>query len=162
MASKYEGRRLRRPKFSTVIALVALFAVLGGSAYAAKNVINGKDIKKGTVTTKAVKDGTLKTKDLSSKAKTKLQGQQGPKGDTGAPGADGVVEPITASDDNAILPGDIPQANVLSVPVTAGTSYVVNAKLIAAAGTADSIECTLNRNGDVLDTALFTLSLIHI
>ena len=164
MASKYEGRRLRRPKFSTVIALFALFAVLGGSAYAAKSVINGKDIKKGTVTSKAVKDGTLKTKDLSDKAQSELQGAKGPKGDkgakgdTGAPGADGVVTALTASRDGiALMPADIAQDDVLSInSLVGGTTYVFNAKAQVDSGTADTIVCTLSRNGGVIDTATFT------
>ena len=160
MASKHQGRRLRRPKFSTVIALFALFAALGGSAYAAKSVINGKDIKKGTVTSKAVKDGTLKTKDLSDKAQSELQGQQGPKGpkgDTGAPGADGVVEALTASRNNvALLPDGIPQDSILTLNgLTGGTTYVVNAKARVGVGSANSVTCTISRNGAVLDTALF-------
>jgi hypothetical protein len=155
MATKHEGRRLRRPKFSTVIALFALFAVLGGSAYAASK-INGKDIKKNTVTSKAIKNGTLKTKDLSSKAQSDLQGAKGPKGDTGPqgePGANGVVQPLSAEKANQILPDGVVQENVVSVDVQAGTSYVVNAKLIAAAGTADRIDCDLLRGATVIDEA---------
>ena len=35
----------------------AIFIVLGGSAFAAKKLITGKQIAKNTVTTKNVKDG---------------------------------------------------------------------------------------------------------
>ena len=117
-------------------------------------MINGKDIKKGTVTSKAVKDGTLKTKDLSSKAKSKLKGQQGPKGDTGAPGADGVVEPLSVSASNqAILTSNNPTEVLTLEGLTPGTTYVVNAKAQVGNGSADRVDCTISRNGTELDAS---------
>ena len=91
MANNQKGRRFRRPKFCTLIALVALFAALGGSAYAGGKLISGKNIKPGTVKSKQLKDGTIKTKDINAKAVASLQGQQGPQGDQGprAKGAPG-------------------------------------------------------------------------
>lgn len=165
MASNHEGRRVRRPKFSTVIAFVALFAVLGGAAYAGTK-INGKDIKKDTVTSKAIKNGTLKSKDLSSKATAALQGQQGPKGDTGPqgpqgpqgdPGADGVVEPLSAAAENQVLLlQDTPQNDILSVTgLTANTTYVVNAKVQVGNGSALRVDCSISRGGTEIDTALW-------
>lgn len=49
---------LRRPSPSMVVAVVALFAALGGTSYAAVK-ITGKDIAKKTITYKNVKDKTL-------------------------------------------------------------------------------------------------------
>ena len=50
-----------------VVALAALFVALGGPAQAAK-LIDGKKIKKNSITSKQVRDGTLKPRDLSSVA----------------------------------------------------------------------------------------------
>jgi hypothetical protein len=55
---------MRRPSLSAVIAVVALFVAVGGPAQAAR-LIDGDDIKKGTVGSKQVKDRSLKTRDLS-------------------------------------------------------------------------------------------------
>jgi hypothetical protein len=101
----------------TVVAYLALFAALGGSAYAAVTV-TGKDIKNGTVTGKDVKNRSLGPKKLSKKAIGSLSGQsgpagpQGPKGDSGPkgdpgpqgdPGVSGYVEvnEYSAFDSNA-------------------------------------------------------------
>jgi hypothetical protein len=75
--------------FANVIALIALFVALGGSAYAAtqlpKNSVGPKQIKKAAVTPAK----------LSAAAKSTLTGAagaagpQGPKGDTGATGPQG-------------------------------------------------------------------------
>lgn len=51
------------PSRPTVIALLALFAALAGTATAAK-LINGKDIRKGTVASRQIKDGSLRKSDL--------------------------------------------------------------------------------------------------
>ena len=56
-----------RPSPTAVVALAALFVALGGPAQAAR-LIDGKDIKKGTVGSKQVKDRSLKGRDLSKGA----------------------------------------------------------------------------------------------
>jgi hypothetical protein len=86
-------RRLSR-RHSTAVAYLALFAALGGSAYAAAT-ITGKNIDDGTVTGKDVKNRSLGTKKLSATALSSLAGERGPtgpqgqKGDRGEPGAAG-------------------------------------------------------------------------
>jgi hypothetical protein len=55
-----------------VIALLALFVALDGPAQA-QRLINGKLLRKGTVTSRAVKDRSLGVKDLSRKAVRRLQ-----------------------------------------------------------------------------------------
>jgi hypothetical protein len=70
--------RLKRPSAATIIAFTALFVVLGGSAYAAKQI-----------TSKDIKNGTIKTVDMSSSAKQALKGNAGPRGPQGVPGAQG-------------------------------------------------------------------------
>jgi hypothetical protein len=71
--------RFKRPSAATIIAFMALFAVLGGSAYAARQI-----------TSKDIKNGTIKTVDMSSSAKQALKGNTGPRGPQGVPGAQGI------------------------------------------------------------------------
>jgi hypothetical protein len=61
-------RRVKLPSPAMVIACVALIAAIGGSAYAASK-INGKDIKRNTVTGKQVKEGSLSTVPSAKEAK---------------------------------------------------------------------------------------------
>jgi hypothetical protein len=61
-------RRLLR-RHSTAVAYLALFAALGGSAYAAVTV-TGNDIKNGTITGKDVKNRSLGTSKLKENAVT--------------------------------------------------------------------------------------------
>ena len=83
-------------RHGTAVAYLALFAALGGSAYAATTV-TGKDIRDGTVTGRDVKNHSLGTNKLSATALGSLAGQpgpagpQGPKGDRGERGPAGPV-----------------------------------------------------------------------
>jgi hypothetical protein len=63
---------MRRPSPSAVIALVALFVAAGGPAQAAR-LIDGGDIRKGTVGSKQVKDGALKREDLAARTVRSLR-----------------------------------------------------------------------------------------
>lgn len=51
-------KRIQRPSPALIISLIALFVALGGTGYAAVK-INGKNIKKGTVTAKQLKNKTI-------------------------------------------------------------------------------------------------------
>jgi hypothetical protein len=84
-------KRLSR-RHSTAVAYLALFAALGGSAYAAVTV-TGKNIKDGTVTGRDVKNRSLGTTKLSPTAVSSLAGQRGPAGPEGPQGARGPVGP---------------------------------------------------------------------
>ena len=64
----------RRMTFSNVVSMIALFAVIGGGAYAA-NKISGKKIKKDSIPINRIK-GDL---------------PPGPQGEPGEPGADGTA-----------------------------------------------------------------------
>ena len=64
---------MRRPPASLVVASAALFVALGGPAEAGR-LLDGGDIKKGTVSSRQVKDRSLEAKDLSAKAKRALAG----------------------------------------------------------------------------------------
>jgi hypothetical protein len=55
-----------------LVALLALFVALGGPAQA-KHLINGKDIRKGTVAGAQIKDRSITTRDLSASTVRALQ-----------------------------------------------------------------------------------------
>jgi hypothetical protein len=80
-------------RHSTAVAYLALFAALGGSAYAAVTV-TGQNIKDGTVTGKDVKNRSLGTNKLSAKAVSSLAGDRGPAGPKGDPGLAGPLGQI--------------------------------------------------------------------
>ena len=131
-------RRLAR-RHTTAVAYLALFAALGGSAYAAVTV-TGTNIKDGTITGSDVKNRSLGTKKLSTKAIRSLTNQhgpagprgeqgpvgptgpKGPKGDTGAAGATNVVirrAPLTTinPDGNS---NSVATCNAGEVPIAGG------------------------------------------
>ena len=56
------------PSPAMVVAVIALFVSLGGSAYAAL-VITGKNIKNGTVTTKDIRNHSLSGTDVRRTAR---------------------------------------------------------------------------------------------
>ena len=87
-------KRLSR-RHTTAVAYLALFAALGGSAYAAVTV-TGKNIKDGTVTGRDVKNSTLGTNKLSPTAVSSLTGKPGPTGPQGDKGATGPAGPTGA------------------------------------------------------------------
>lgn len=89
MTASDQPRRRRLPKPATVIAGVALFAAIGGTATAASTLIDGKNIRAGTITARQVKNGSLGTADLSRAARAALRGARGATGATGAAGAAG-------------------------------------------------------------------------
>ncbi|HST38762.1 MAG TPA: hypothetical protein VLK58_04610 [Conexibacter sp.] len=89
MTASDQPRRRRLPKPATVIAGVALFAAVGGTATAASTLIDGKNIRAGTITARQVKNGSLGTADLSRAARAALRGARGATGATGATGAAG-------------------------------------------------------------------------
>src|SRR5687767_1908207 len=72
---------MRRPSPATVIAIVALFVAAGGPAQAAK-LIDGGDIKQGTVGSKQIKDRTVARRDLTREAVRTLKAT--PDGSIGA------------------------------------------------------------------------------
>ena len=116
----------KRPSPATVIAVLALFVALGGTATAAGILITGKQIKDGTVkgadigngsvATADVKNGSLTGLDVRDKSLTPAdfsgsvqgpagppgpQGVPGPKGDPGAVGPEGPPNPNAVFAQNA-------------------------------------------------------------
>lgn len=91
-------RKLRANlSYANVMSSIAVFMVLGGSAYAAatlpKNSVGSKQIKSNAVTSSKVKNGSLLSKDfkagqlvVGAPGAAGLTGPQGPKGDKGDTG----------------------------------------------------------------------------
>jgi hypothetical protein len=90
-----------------IVALLALFVALGGPAQAA-HMINGKLLKRGSVTGKAVKDRSLGVRDLSKTAIRKLQSTP----------AGSVTEAKIAN--GAITPGKVAPGAIGSSAIAAG------------------------------------------
>jgi hypothetical protein len=82
---------------SMVLAWAALFIALGGSAFAATNLINTKDIAPGAVTSEKIKNGGIALKDLNASTKSSLQGGKGETGSTGNVGASGSTGNVGSS-----------------------------------------------------------------
>jgi hypothetical protein len=156
---------MRDLKASTVIAAIALFIVVGGTATAASGLINGKKIKPGTVTAKQIKNKTITAAKLNPATVKSLKGARGPVGATGPAGNDGqpggngatgatgatgstgpagIVDPYFDEDVDFDLP-DGEQVIPLSLVVPSGT-YLINAKLNAISHKAsglNTIDCAI-------------------
>jgi len=107
-----------------VVALAALFVALGGPAQAAK-LIDGGDIRKGTVASKQVKDRSLRTRDLAGSTLRKLSTTPDKS----------IVESKLA--DNAVSTRALAPASVLTGSVADGT--LTAADLAANSVTIDEV-----------------------
>jgi hypothetical protein len=95
--------RLRRPSPAMLVALLALFAALGGSSYAALQLPRGSvgttQLRNGAVTSPKVKNNSLLVRDFRASQRSLLrgprgrQGAQGPQGERGERGVRGEVGP---------------------------------------------------------------------
>lgn len=135
---------MRDLKASTVIAAIALFIVIGGTATAASGLISGKKIKPGTVTAKQIKNKTITKAKLAPSAVKSLKGAAGETGPAGAKGATGVAGATGATgpagadgEDGTVTPFETELINFglpkdeypvpLSLDVPAG-NYLITAK----------------------------------
>ncbi len=84
-----EVQRRRRPTLAIVLAGVAVFVALGGTAVAASGLVHGGDIATGAVASRAIRDGGVELQDLSRKVRASLEGGLGAPGATGAKGDTG-------------------------------------------------------------------------
>lgn len=107
-------RFVRHLTYANVVATVALFAALGGGAYAAlrlpRNSVGTAQLRNNAVTPRKVKNGSLTLKDFAPGQVAKLKGPpglagatgpigpQGPKGDAGAAGPSQGFGAAAASD----------------------------------------------------------------
>lgn len=150
-------RRLPRP--ATVLASIAVFAALAGTATAASSLIDGKEIKRGTITGKQIKNKSLALNKLAPAAVKSLQGAtgargpEGPrgatgatgaKGETGAQGPAGIVNPASGGNSGSTNIADGDEELLLTVPVATAGTYVVSAKVnLFAVQAAAKVECRL-------------------
>ncbi|HEX5909417.1 MAG TPA: hypothetical protein VFY44_02915 [Thermoleophilaceae bacterium] len=160
-------RHVRRPRASTLIASLALFVALGGSATAATLItgaqikngsITGKDVKASSVTGADVKNGALGSADFSRSTKASSKGErgtQGAAGQAGAPGGQGVPGPngVRAPERSNLVAningGDI-DSEILTKEVPPG-QYLVTAKGMLFAGDAGHVTCRLRNGGSTVD-----------
>ena len=153
--SNENGKKPRgHSRASLIVSGVALFAALGGSAYAAKDLITGKEIAKNTITAKNIKKGTIKKKNLNKKTISSLKGQQGPQGKQGPAGADGVVNPQFVAEDTFENVAADQEETILTKTVPAG-QYVVNAKTNVFSQGDGIASCSLVINNEFDDNAQF-------
>ena len=147
-------RKMQRPRLATIIAGLALFIALGGSAAAAGGLINGKKIKKGTVTAKQLKNKTITKGKLkpalvnSLKGKTGLQGPKGAKGDTGAAG---VIEPTYGEFESINLPANT-ELGVGTISVPPGKYMVTATARVFSTGTA-IFGCSVASGGEFSESS---------
>ncbi len=173
--SKSARPRRRLPRPATVLASIAVFAALAGTATAASSLIDGKEIKRGTITGKQIKNKSLALNKLAPAAVKTLQGatgQRGPegprgetgakgeagaKGDTGAQGPAGIVTPAFGSAQAGVNIADGDEELLLTVPVSVAGTYVISAKtnLFAVQDTAKT-ECRLVSGATTVDDVQWT------
>ena len=77
------------PSPSLLLAGMALFIALGGSAMAATGLIHAGEIAPGAVTAKAIRPGAIEPKSLSTTTRALMVGAGGARGETGPAGTAG-------------------------------------------------------------------------
>jgi Collagen triple helix repeat (20 copies) len=82
-------QRISRPSPAIVLSIVAVVLAMSGSAFAARTLITGKDVKDGSLTGADVKNGSLSLADIGKSSRDRLTGAKGDKGATGPQGAAG-------------------------------------------------------------------------
>jgi hypothetical protein len=124
----------RRPSPAFVLALIALFVALGGPAEA-RRLIDGKLLRKGSVTGRAIKNGSLAKADLSKAA----------------------VRSLTATPSNSVRSGQIVDGQVLAPDLGAGS--VTAAALATGSVTASKLAPDSIGGGSVANGSLQTLDI---
>jgi hypothetical protein len=168
-----------RTRTTIVLAALAAFVLIGGSATAAK-LITGRQIANGTITGADVKGGSLGTKHLSraairalqtgkpgARGETGPQGPAGPVGPAGAPGAKGEqgipgpqgpqgpqgpsgIGPVIWSGIGSRIISGSGDRLVAEVDVPAG-SWSFDAKLVVNSASADNIQCLIRQITPIRD-----------
>jgi hypothetical protein len=131
---------MKHLRTSTVLAALAIFALIGGTA-TATSLINGKQIKPGTITSKQIRNKTITTAKLSPQTVRSLKGRTGA---TGATGPAGIVSPLSASTGTVNLPNDV-FTEVFSLDLPAGT-WVLTGRVSVisqAASNSNRISCSI-------------------
>lgn len=147
----------RRPSAALVVASLALFVALSGSAVAAKGLISGKQIAKETITSKNIKNRTLKKKDLNAKTIASLRGATGPQGPAGKQGPAGpqgpagVAKAVAASSATVNLTAN-DDVTVINRSLAKG-KYLLLAKTNLFTTSSDNLACRIEAGGNDLDRA---------
>jgi hypothetical protein len=124
----------RRPSPAMVVALLALFVALGGPAQA-KRVIDGKVLKRGSVTSRAIRNGSIARADLSKTA----------------------VRSLTTTPANSVRSANIVDGQVLAPDLGAGS--VTTAAIAAGSVTASKLASNSIGGGSVANGSLQTLDI---
>lgn len=150
---------VRRVRPTAVLAALALFAALGGTATAATLItgatikngsVTGKDLKNSTLTGSKVKNGSLRAASLGASARPSLKGASGEAGPAGpggsaggpgVPGPNGVKAPQTATASSNISAGNV-DTKIVEKAVPAG-GYLVTAKGYLFAPDVSQVTCRL-------------------
>ena len=135
---------LKKFRPATLIAAIALFIVVGGTATAASGLINGAKIKNNTVAGKKLKNKSVTKNKLAPATIKALSGKQGPKGEQGVPGKDGIVSPTAAVFNSMNIPADAEMA-MGSINVPSGR-YMVTATVNITSNATDPISCGISAN----------------
>jgi hypothetical protein len=151
--------RPQRPSVASLIALLALFVALGGPAEAAK-LINGKNIKAGTVRGKQIKNRSLTTSDLSSAAVRALMST--PSGSIGnAQLAPSAVTGTTIADDSVtaadLAAGSVGNSEIATSAVSRskiGNNAVSTGEILNDSVTASDLGSDSVAGSEVADGAL--------
>jgi hypothetical protein len=130
--------RIRKFRPTAVVAMLALFIAIGGTATAASGLINGSKLKNNTVAGKKLKNKTVTKKKLAPATIKALEGQKGD------PGADGVVAPTYTEFQSVNLPANTELA-IGTVNVPAGKYLVTATSRVFSNGTA-IMGCSLSAN----------------
>ena len=133
---------------ATIIAILALFVAVGGTATAASGLINGKNIKNNTVTGKKLKNKTITKNKLAPKTIKALKGQKGATGAKGAkgdPGLNGVVSPFFAESVGSVNIPASTELGVVTLDVPAGR-YIVTANVSITTNATNSVSCGVSAN----------------
>jgi hypothetical protein len=133
----------RRPRHATVVAYLALFIALSGSAFAAHTAITGKQIKNGTITSADIKNGSIKGADLKKNTLTGTQINEAKLGTV--PNATNATNAVNAGNANTV--GGVTAA-ALKLSCPAGTQLAVGLCFETTARSAQGIEGAWNTCAD--------------
>jgi len=162
-----QKRSLMKIRPAALIAMLALFVAIGGTATAA-GLINGKTIKKGTITNKAFKNQTITKAKISTstiaslagaegargaKGETGDLGSKGPTGDQGAIGAPGTTALSGSATKIQAANTEVDQVVLDDLP---GSRYMAFAKVNARSQNAGSeVHCSIKATGGNTDEAFW-------
>lgn len=148
--------RIKQCRPATIIALLALFVAIGGTATAASNLISGKKIKPGTLTAKQIKKKTITKNKLAPATVAALRGPQGPQGEKGDKGITGPQGPAgpkvlnsysTTGNLNNVPAND--KVTVASLNNLPSGKYLVIAKSVMFAQTGGQmVRCAIETNNN--------------